>query len=306
MLEIHPRVFDSLVVAYATKMSQSVQTASITALKRLGFTELEAAVYAYLVVNPPATAYKVARDIGKPVANTYKAVQSLFEKGAIMIDETENRLCRAVDPENLLENLKRSFLSDQDAARDALARLTPTSEGEGLYGLSSADQVFATFAKMCSEAESVILVDAFPGVVEKIAPVLEKAAARDVIVVMQVYEPAGVNGVEAVEMSDAARMLERWKGNWLIAVADGAEYLQAFLSGDLASVEIAHWSKNAFLALPKHNFLANTLRQAVLEKAVDSGFVAAELKNEFKRTAEWATLANRGYEKLRERFEKGG
>lgn len=283
-------------------MSQSVHTDSIAALKRLGFTELEAAAYAYLVANPPATAYKIARDIGKPVANTYKAVQSLFEKGAIMIDETENRLCRAVDPDSLLDNLKRSFLSDQEFAKDALARIAPSSEGEGVYALSNADQVFATFEKMCGEAQSVILVDAFPGVLEKIAPVLEQAAAGGVKIVMQVYEPADVNGVETIQMPDAGRMLERWKGHWLIAVADGAEYLQAFLNEDLSSLEIAHWSKNAFLSLPKHNFLANTLRQAALEKRIRNGDAPAAIEAEFERTRKWATMANRGYENLRERF----
>lgn len=275
-------------------------------MKRLGFTELEAAAYAYLVANPPATAYKVARDIGKPVANTYKAVQSLFDKGAIMIDETENRLCRAVDPDTLLDNLKHTYLSDQEFAKDALERLAPSSEGEGVYALSNADQVFATFEKMCGEAQSVILVDAFPGVIRRIKPMLEEAAARGVTIVMQVYEPADVNGVETIQMPDAARMLERWKGHWLIAVADGAEYLQAFLNEDLSSLEIAHWSKNAFLALPKHNFLANTLRQAALEQTVGKGNSPPEIKAEFERTREWATMANRGYEKLRERFEKGG
>ncbi|MCO6511611.1 MAG: hypothetical protein J5I65_12550 [Aridibacter famidurans] len=287
-------------------MSQSVQTDSIAALKRLGFTELEAAAYAYLVTNSPATAYKVARDIGKPVANTYKAVQSLFEKGAIMIDETENRLCTAVDPDTLLEDLKRSYLRDQARAKDALASLTPASEGEGVYALSKPDQVFATFGKLCSEAKAVILVDAFPGVVKKIAPALEQAAEGGVKIVMQVYRPTEINGVEVIETPDAPRMLDRWKGHWLIAVADGAEYLQAFMSEDLASVEIAHWSKNAFLALPKHNFLANTLRQSALENTVGKQNLSPAMEAEFERTREWTTMADRGYEKLRARFEKGG
>jgi hypothetical protein len=67
---------------------------SVRHLSTLGFTELEAAVYTFLVESSPATAYRVAQGIGRPVANTYKAVESLQQKGAVLVDETGTRLCR--------------------------------------------------------------------------------------------------------------------------------------------------------------------------------------------------------------------
>jgi len=79
-------------------------------LTSLGFTELEATVYCYLVENSPATPYRVARDIGKPVANTYKTVQALYQKGLVLIDDTNSRLCQALPPAEVLSKLKSSFL----------------------------------------------------------------------------------------------------------------------------------------------------------------------------------------------------
>jgi len=58
-------------------------------------------------------------------------------------------------------------------------------------------------------------------------------------------------------------MLERWGGNWLIVVVDGAEYLFAYLSDDGRGVHNAIWCGSAFLALPQHSNLAMSLRASV-------------------------------------------
>jgi sugar-specific transcriptional regulator TrmB len=244
----------------------------------------------------------VAQEIGKPVANTYKAVQSLFKKGAIMIDETENRLCQAVDPEIFLENLKKTYLTEQASAKEALSKLSRSTDSERIYSLSTPEQVFDRCRQMCFEAESIILIDAFPGVTEKLKPWVEEAGTRGVKVLMQAYEALEMDGVEIVPVPSAEMMTERWKGHWLIVVVDGAEYLQAFLGSDLKTVQVANWCGSAFLAIPQHNFLANTFRQAGLESQIEKGKSAAALKVELKRTEAWTTMGNRGYEKLRERF----
>ena len=283
-------------------MSQTDHSRPVEALTALGLTDLEATAYTYLVGSSPATAYKIARDIGKPVANTYKAVESLFRKGAVMIDETENRLCRAVEPEIFLEGLKSTYLASQEAAKDSLSQFSLSDGEERIYSLSTPEQVFERFHAMCEGAASIILVDAFPGTAQMVRPWLEEAAARGVTVVVQVYKQLEIEGAETIAMPKAEQMLTRWKGDWLIAVVDGAEYLQAFFSDDLSSVHVANWSGSAFLALPQHNFLANTFRQALIERDLEKGSSVSQIKSQSRRTEEWATLGKRGYENLRERF----
>ncbi len=68
-------------------------------LQALGFTETEALVYGYLVENSPATGYRISHAIGKQPANTYKALRSLEDKGAIIIESGKSNLCQAVPPE---------------------------------------------------------------------------------------------------------------------------------------------------------------------------------------------------------------
>ncbi|MEZ5428660.1 MAG: helix-turn-helix domain-containing protein [Pyrinomonadaceae bacterium] len=279
-------------------MSQEKYNDIIKLLGGLGFTDLEAAVYAYLVENSPATAYRAAKEIGKPVANTYKAVQALYQKGAVLIDETENRLCQAVAPAEVLGKLKNSFLDRHQEAEEALARLKPSGDSEKIFSLSTSEQVFERCRSLFGEAHSIILVDAFPGIVEKLKPWLEEAAGRGIKVVLQVYRPTEINGVETVALQTAELMLKRWTGEWLIAVVDGMEYLFAFLSDDGRSVHKAIWCGSAFLALPQHSYLAHSMRACVMEDLIQKGVPIKEILDELSRTEEWLLMGSRGYEKL--------
>jgi sugar-specific transcriptional regulator TrmB len=78
---------------------------ALQSLVSLGFTPLEAEVYVCLVQDSPATGYRVAQAVGRPVAGIYKTIESLANKGAVVLDDGESRLCRAVPPAELLARL---------------------------------------------------------------------------------------------------------------------------------------------------------------------------------------------------------
>jgi sugar-specific transcriptional regulator TrmB len=270
----------------------------VRSLSELGFTELEAAVYSYLVENSPVTAYRVAQGIGKPVANTYKAVQALYQKGAVMIDETQNRLCQAIAPDEMMEKLKDSYLDKHRRTANALAKLKPAADTEKIFSLADSAQVFDRCRRSIEQAESIILVDAYPGVIKVLKPWLEEAGARGVTVVLQAYKPVGIRGVEVIEFQNAAEMLGRWQGDWLIVVVDGAEYLFAFIGEDGRTVHNAIWCESAFMALPQHSSLALSFRASILEELIKKGASRKKIEKELKRAAKWELMGRRGYEKL--------
>ena len=102
-------------------------------LRDLGFTEIEARVYTFLLQNEPATGYRISHAIGKPTANTYKAVAALEGRGAVQVDEGENRLVRAVPPEELLAGLERRARDRHEAARGVLAELNRDTTDDRVY-----------------------------------------------------------------------------------------------------------------------------------------------------------------------------
>ena len=125
--------------------------ACIAPLMGLGFTEIESAAYTFLVQHSPATGYRIAHGIGKPVANTYKAIRSLRSRGAVIVDETARQQCRAVPPAEVFATLERRRRAECDDALDALTRLRPAEDDDGVYALSSREQTSSDSAR-CSGA----------------------------------------------------------------------------------------------------------------------------------------------------------
>lgn len=277
------------------------QDQSLAALTALGFTEMEAAVYTHLLGSPPVTAYAIAKAIGKPVANTYKTVASLQDKGAILVDETANRLCSAVPADELLRGLAESFERRRKAAADALARVPVSGAADGIYTLTTGAQVHERAMRMIGEAVDVVLIDAFPVVLKRLTPALEGAAARGVTVVVQSYEPAKVAGAEVVIPLFRERVRARWPGQWLSLVADGAEYLSGYLAADGEVVHRALWTANPFIAWPQHSYVVQALRVTLLENLMEEGSSVAALKEAMTRSDAWVSRTARGYVELLEK-----
>ncbi len=164
--------------------------AALRQLQDLGFNQLEAEVYVFLLANKPATAYAVGKGLGRPTANVYKAVDALSRRGAVLIEEGDNRLCRAVPADEFLDQMRQSFRAKTEATAEALAKLERQSEDERVYRLESVPQLFERCRQMLEErCERCAVIDAFPGPLHAILPAIESAAARGVRLYVEAQEP---------------------------------------------------------------------------------------------------------------------
>jgi sugar-specific transcriptional regulator TrmB len=237
---------------------------AIQALVRLGFTALEAAAYTWLLGEPGATGYRIAKGIAKPVANTYKALESLQHKGAIVVEEDENRMCRAVPAEELLQQLERGFAADRSDAARALARVAGRDGDDRVYTLRTAPQVLERARIMLRNARKVALVDAFPGALAVLRAEIMAAASRGIDVAIKAYRPIDLGKAETFVPPDAGRVLARWQGEWLNLVVDGAEHLLALFDTSLTEVHQAIWSGSPYLSWMYHGALSAELVMAAV------------------------------------------
>ena len=237
-------------------------TRATRALEALGLSGFEAAVYVRLLAEPePATGYKIAQRLGKPVANTYKALESLANKGAVVIDEGANRLCRAVPTDELLARLERGFQEHRRTAARSLAKIRRSRADDRVYQFRTTGQVIERCRAMLRACRRVALVDAFPGPLQTLAADLEEAAARGVQVVVKAYAPAKLRGVALFVDAEGREVLEQWPGQWLNLVTDGAETMLALLSADGLAIHQAVATSSAYLSCVLHSAL---LAEAVL------------------------------------------
>jgi sugar-specific transcriptional regulator TrmB len=238
---------------------------AIQALVRLGFTALEAEAYTWLLGEPGATGYRIAKGIGKPVANTYKALESLQHKGAILVEEDENRVCRAVPAEELLQQLERGFATDRARAARALSKVAAVEGDDRVYALRTAAQVMERARTMLRAARRMVLIDGFPGPLNALRGEIAAATARGIDVAVKAYRPIDLGAADAFVAPNAEAVLARWAGEWLNLVIDGAEHLLALFDPTLTSVHQAIWSGSPYLSWIYHCALAAELMMAPID-----------------------------------------
>jgi sugar-specific transcriptional regulator TrmB len=222
------------------------------ALRALGFNDLEAEVYLFLLASPPVTAYRIGRALGRATANVYKAVESLARRGAVEVEEGEQRTCRAVPVDDLARQLERTFRGSLDGAVRALADLEVPSFDERVYKLESVPRLFERCHEMLARAHTVAVIDAFPRALERIRPWILEAAARGVEVFVEAYQPVDLPGVKVAWFADGARAVEPWRSEQLNVVVDGREHLVALLTSDLGEIRQAVWSGSLYLSCLQH------------------------------------------------------
>jgi HTH-type transcriptional regulator, sugar sensing transcriptional regulator len=241
-------------------------------LTELGFTELEARIYICLLQSSPATGYKVAQEIGATNASTYKALESLQTKGAVLVDDARRRLCRAVPFEELFEQMERRFRERRDRAAGELRELRVAGGDDRIYQLKNADQVYAKCRSMLRSSRKLLLVDIFPEPLAVLSDAIREAArSGPERMLVQVYEPADLEGVDVIEHWKGPVVLERWPVHWVSLMSDGLESLVAAFEPDGKTVHQALWTASpvfswAFLAYADCEFLLASLTSA-LDKA---------------------------------------
>jgi hypothetical protein len=265
------------------------------ALTFLGFSEIEALIYCFLLRESPATGYRVSHAIGKPTANTYKAIAALALRGAVIIDDSENRLCRAVPPGELLDRLGRAFETHKRTAESELAKIKQATGDDRVYYLTSVEQVIERARAMLTAAKQAVLLDLFPKCVPLLSAELETTAKRGVKVAARCYEPVALKGVSVVIAPGRERVLSTWPGQQLSIAVDGDQFMTALLSQDVSAVHQALWSNSTLMSCLQYNALHVEVAFSEVEstgRRLANGLGALSL----------TTLKPLGFRKLNERY----
>jgi len=182
------------------------------ALVNTGFTSLEADISVYLLQHSPATRYKLAKGIGRSFTNTYKALAGLQTKGAILVDESEHKLSRAVPIEELMDQLEARFREKRRIAVEAVRELPSHEADNRIYHLASVDQVYERCRRMLQECQERVLLELFPEPCTQLRDPVEAVAARGITVAARVYDQESLRQREPENLAFAmAGSLRGWK-----------------------------------------------------------------------------------------------
>jgi sugar-specific transcriptional regulator TrmB len=192
-----------------------------------GFTALESQVYGFLITESPATGYRIAQGIGKPVANVYKAIQSLAEKNALVVESAESRLVHPVPPEELLARLTREFDARKKAAEAAFAEASVAGAKDRIQTIKSLEQSLDTATELVRAATHSILFSGTKAAVEALESELRAASARGISVSIKTAAPCRVEGAEIVAPLRDEDLWAQWPEEGMVVCVDGGAILAA-------------------------------------------------------------------------------
>lgn len=261
-------------------------------VRGFGLTQMEAEVYCYLLQNPPSTGYRIAKAIGRPFNSTYKVLEELRSKGAILVDGGGTKVARAVPIEDVLDQLEARFHENRRRVVEAVRNLPALPSDDRIYHLGSVDQVYECCRKMLSAAQGRVLLELFPEPCRLLRGDVESCARRGVKVAARVYGRETIEGVRVIHSPFGEEDLARWRAQWCAVFVDGRQILVANLMLDGDGVYEAIWSANLILARSCFSY-------------VNSDFHHYALAEEL-RTVESLGDLRTAYDSLSQEFPPGG
>lgn len=226
-----------------------------TILKELGFTDLEADIYLYLLQNSPATGYKIAKGIDRSFAITYRALNTLQTKGAIMVEAGKNRRTCAVPIQEFMQQKEAQFSDRKKRILEAVRQLPECVHDNRIYQITSLEQVYERCKGMLESAQQRVLIELFPEPIGQLQTTLSDIASRGIDVTARVYSPTTIPGIQIIQSPIGQQTIQAFNSQWLALFVDGRQFLLAQLMADNSGVHYAVFSSNLILSRAMYSYV---------------------------------------------------
>lgn len=220
---------------------------AIERLQDLGFSEYEAKAYVALLQTNPATGYQVSKESGVPRSMIYEVLNKLIARGAVLSSLAERTtLYLPVAPDELLDRLRHEFEEQLDAARRALATVSAPPQMDYVWNIEGGDNILAKAREMIDNAEEQVHIGLLPDTLPSLRAALERAALRQVEVIVNTTAPIQLEGARVVVTPLVLDDVGQLGTQGLMLTADSA---QALVSQRLDSLDAkAAWTANPLIA----------------------------------------------------------
>lgn len=259
-------------------MSSSIIAQAKEQLSGIGFTQLEADVYLYLLSQGSGTGYGIAKGINKAIANVYKALTSLSAKGAISYSSSSSKICSAVPWQQFLASEQKQYQATIENLSQCLQQLPAQPEDEEVYQLKNAHQAIDQSIKIIEAAQSILLLDLHPDSVQWFLNSIIDAAARGVEVRAKIYETVELPEVIVTLRHNGKQVYDKTQDIDFKVCADGAHLMLALLTPDGKNVIQAFETRSSLMNLSIYNGLMYEMILTDLKRIIPTGDIAQAQK----------------------------
>jgi HTH-type transcriptional regulator, sugar sensing transcriptional regulator len=259
-------------------------------LGSIGFSGLEIDVYLALLEQPNASGYHVAQKIGKLVGSTYKALDSLRAKGAVVVNETTRPTTYvALSISEYMDTRRRDLEDLQVRIEREMEDMAAQPAHGGIFELDSIAQVYERCRNLLRGAKDIALLNIDARPLEELRSELVAAADRGVKVLVKTRAPARIPGC-GVMAPEKAAPADVQSGDELGVTVDYREYVQAFIKSDGSGVEEAIWVRQPRLARQVCYLFQSDFTLTKVRAMVQAGKEIKEIGREMTRLTRMAEV----------------
>ncbi len=165
----------------------------IDALMQAGFTKHESILYVTLCREGELTGYEASKLTGIPRSNAYLGLAGLSDKGGAYRINGETARYTAVDPEELVQNLKRKFAGVMKVIQEEIPRIN--ASGDSFVTIKGTRQILDKMKNLINQAQKRVYISTSREQLEFVMKELSDARDRGLKVVIITSEQLGTEGM---------------------------------------------------------------------------------------------------------------
>lgn len=259
---------------------------TIDILKNLGFTEYEAKAYLALLSHSPSTGYAVAKNSGVPRSKIYEVLDSLTDRGDILVSPGATPLYQAVPPKELIASRKAKAEETYDKAELMLSRFVNAAQDrDNIWNITGHDAIMKKVGECIDAANQRILIEIWGEDYLELADKLKAAAYRGVCVTIIGYGPIDADFANLYLHDMSEEITTEYGGRWVVFSADDSGVVAGVIS--LGDDSRAAFTMHQGLVMPITEVIIHDLyiaeimkeHRTVLEKTFGKNLV--DLRNKF-------------------------
>lgn len=157
-------------------------------LRRLGFTDYEGRIYITLLrQGTPGTAYELSKNAGVPRPNTYNALESLAQRGAVQaVSQTPARYTAAA-PKEFLGSIARQTSTICEDLSARLSKVAAPVDDQIVWSLTDDRMIQEKINQLIDDARETLLIKAPDDILARHAESLAAAGERGLEMLIVVF-----------------------------------------------------------------------------------------------------------------------
>jgi sugar-specific transcriptional regulator TrmB len=257
---------------------------NIQLLMDIGLSKIQARIYLALLKGDKFTGYAVAKQLYEPVANTYKALDSLHKKGLVLLDHSERVKYYTAQPiRYYLDQLELRFADKRKVIENVIKPEESETFEEGIYRIDSYEQLYTQSSALIEKSLEIIALDSTALPIEQIKKELHKASKRGTIILIRSYEEIKISNCEVVYSREMGSPVYELPIQYFHLIVPGEGYITALLNHENRQLLYGVYTQNLFLSIVAYNGFLMELFSTKALNMLFQGKQGEEVLQEWKK-----------------------